>query len=282
MSAALVAGNHSLLGRWLSSTNSNDTNLGEVKRGELVQRVTVAGMLMPLRRAIIAPPYSGYVKKIFVTLGERVTAGMPLVSVVQSLRGGEEVYPMLAPFDGEVVQVLKTEGEYVETGKDGNAIARVDDLTKLIVTSDVPETDVAKIRRGGEALIKAMAVPKHAYHGIIRDIAIAAKEKGNWNRAGDPVEFNVRIEVLDKDRDLRPGMSCLVDIITEKRTNVLLLPHEYVQKKDEVFFVTLADGTKRTVRVGLRNESAFEILDGLIQGDRVQMVDFAALPDKHS
>ncbi len=255
-------------------------NVVTVTKQDLMSKVTVAGLLIPFRRTMFSPAYNAYVKKFFVKLGDEVKEGTPILTLSQSLRGiAEENYPLRAPFPGRVVQVLKSEGEYVETGKDGSGILRIDDLSKLFITSDVPENDINRIRVGQEVLVKANPILDRSYKGIIRNIAIAAKErKEGWNQNGNRVEFEVRIEIVDKDDRLRPGMSAIVDIVTDNKKGVLALKHEYVQHDKDKYSVTLESGDKKDVLVGSQNEESVEITGGLKEGDRVRMVDFFSLP----
>ena len=44
--------------------------------------------------------------------------------------------------------------------------------------------------------------------------------------------------------------------------------------------MTLEDGTRKEVKVGLQNDEMFEIQQGVKEGDRVRMVDFASLPQE--
>jgi multidrug efflux pump subunit AcrA (membrane-fusion protein) len=253
------------------------TDLGEVVRGDLTQEVTVAGTVQPLRRSLITPPYNAYVKTLFVHVGQRVKAGDPLITLAQSLRGGaEDLFPMRAPFEGVVVQVLHNEGEYVETGKDGNGLVRVDDMSKKLVISDVPESNIDKIRVGQDVRIKVNPILDRQFHGVIREIALAALEKKDYGRSD--VEFEVRMELLDATPQVDMGMSTIVDIITDRRTDVLTLPHEYIEKHKDKYFATLEDGERREIQVGLQNEDKFEIKSGLKENERVKKVDFASLP----
>ena len=253
-----------------------DPGIGEVERGELLQRVTVAGTVLPVRRSLISPPYSGYIKQIHVKLGQRVEKGDPIISLVQSIRGAEETHPLRAPFGGTVVQVLHPEGEYIEPAKDNSGLVRIDDMSRLMIQSDVPESDIGKIRTGQDVVVKVNSIIDRPFRGVIRDIALAAKDKKDWGRSA--VEFEVRMELLDATPNVRPGMSTIVDIITAKREDVLTLPQEFVEKRNEKFWVTLEKGERREVKVGLQNENLFEILGGLKENDRVKRVDFAALP----
>ena len=254
---------------------SANVNLGTVTRANLIQRVTVSGNILPFRRTSITPPYNAYVKKIYVRVGDKVKPGDPIVSLVQNLRDlGEHSFPLRAPFGGTVVQIPRSEGEYVETAKDLNTLVRVDDLSRLLIIAEIPEGEIPKIQMGQEVLIKANGVPNKQYHGKIFEIALAAKEKEKWGRTGDKVDFDVRLEITDADAQIVPGMSAIVDIITNHRDKVLVLKHEFVDKEGDGYFVTTHNKERRNITVGLQNEEAFEVLSGVKEGDKIQMVDF--------
>jgi hypothetical protein len=89
------------------------------------------------------------------------------------------------------------------------------------------------------------------------------------------------MEILDKDKEIHPGMSAIVDIITARRERALALAHEYILKEKGQYYVTLAGGEKRKIEVGLQNEEMFEIVRGLQENDQVRMVDFANLPQEN-
>jgi biotin carboxyl carrier protein len=275
----LVLGGKLTLG-FFGSVSGGKEKVYAAKKQDLMAKVTVAGVIIPNRRTLFTPPYSGYIRKIFVGLGEEVKEGTPILSLTSTMRGlAEENFPMRAPFPGRVVQVLKTEGEYVETAKEGNGILRIDDVTHLFIDCDVAENDVVRLKLGQDVIIKANPILDRTYKGVIRQIALAAREKkdGGWGRSGDKVDFDVRIEVTDLDGRLRPGMSAIVDIVTDNKVAVLALPHEYVQRADEKYLVTLLGGEKREVQIGAQNEELIEIKTGLKEGEEVRIVDFFSL-----
>ena len=257
-----------------SGAGTGDATIGVVKKGELVQRITVAGTVIPKKRTAILPPYNGYVKKMYVKIGESLKAGDPVVSMVQSLGSVEEVYPIRAPFPGTVVQVLHSDGEYVTEQGDNSMLVRIDDVGTLYIMADVPELDLVKLKVGLPVIVKATAILGRSYKGVIREISLAAREKKEWSRASDKVEFPIKIEITDKDEQIKSGMSTLVDIISDKREDVLTLRHEYIQKSGDQYFVLLENGTRKDIQVGLQNEEMFEITKGLNEGDRVRQVDF--------
>jgi multidrug efflux pump subunit AcrA (membrane-fusion protein) len=126
--------------------------------------------------------------------------------------------------------------------------------------------------------VKAAAIVDRTYKGVIRELSLAARQdEGSGWGATSKVEFPVRLEILDADKRISPGMTVVGDIIAEKRENVLILPHEYISRENDKYVVELESGEKRKIEVGMRNSEAFEIKSGLKEGDRVKQVDFASL-----
>jgi multidrug efflux pump subunit AcrA (membrane-fusion protein) len=252
--------------------------LGTVVRGDLTQRVSFSGTVTSNRKSIITAPYSGYVRNIYVHVGDSVREGAPIVSMAQSLKeSGTEIFPLRAPFSGTVVQVLKKVGEYADpqSSQGGNALVRIDDLTELFVEAAAPEVEVLKLTIGQEAVIRATAIPGRTYRGKIREIAQASVEQKDWDRAR--VEFPISIHILDRDAQLKPGMSVVLDILTLKLKKVLLIPNEFIQKRGTQYFVQLEKGQKKEIEVGAQNEEVYEIRKGLSEGDQVQQTDFLSL-----
>ena len=258
----------------IQPSRKNTKNLlGTVKKGDLIQRITIAGTVVPYRKTIITAPYKGYVKKIYVKIGDIIKQNDPVVSIVQSLQSPEEVYPIRAPFSGMVVQVEKSDGEFVKEGDPKDFIARIDDTSKLFIQATAPEIDRVKLKIGQEAEIKASAILDRSYSGIVRELSLAAKEPEQWNNKSQ-IEFSLRIEVTNADITLKPGMSTIIDITANKKENALLLRHEFIDKKDNKYLVTLANGKKQEIKVGIQNDEAFEITEGLKEGDQVKQIDF--------
>jgi multidrug efflux pump subunit AcrA (membrane-fusion protein) len=253
--------------------------LGTVTRGDLRQQVTIAGTVVSRRRTLVTAPYNGYVKKLYVKVGDQVKAGDPLVSVAQSLNVAEPVFPLRAPYAGTVMYVQKYEGEHVKGEDTNDFLLRIDDLSALFIQATTPEVDRLKLKAGQEAVIKASAVLDRPYKGVIRELTLAPKEGNSSGGGGQQSEYPVRVEVTERDQELGPGMSVVVDIITAEKEKVLQLPHEYVLRDKDGYSVTLADGTRRPVKVGMQSEEAFEITEGLMEGERVRAVDFSSLPE---
>lgn len=250
-----------------------------VQREDIVQRVTISGTVTPLRKAVIMAPYRGYVRKLYVKMGDQVRIGDPIASVSVSLSSSEQVFPLRAPFAGRVTQVNKAEGEFVKEADQSDFIVRIDDLSRMFINANAAEMDKVKIRTGQEAIVKASAILDRTYKAVVRELSLAAIDKDRWERA-TLIEFPIRLELTDFDAEIEPGMSVLIDIATMRREKVLALRHEFVGREGEVYYVTMKSGERRNVRLGLQNDEKTEILEGLAEGDEIRKVDFSSLIGK--
>jgi multidrug efflux pump subunit AcrA (membrane-fusion protein) len=70
-----------------------------------------------------------------------------------------------------------------------------------------------------------------------------------------------------RGRTLRPEMTATVRVALATRADVLALPRRAVRREDGRTFVVGADGARRFVTVGSRDETHVEIVDGLREGD---------------
>jgi HlyD family secretion protein len=70
-----------------------------------------------------------------------------------------------------------------------------------------------------------------------------------------------------------PPMSATAEITVYEAANVLTIPVSSVKDKHGEKSVTLADGTKRIIKTGRRNEEMIEVLDGLDIGDKIRWKD---------
>jgi multidrug efflux pump subunit AcrA (membrane-fusion protein) len=249
--------------------------IGKVKRGDLVQRVTVSGEIVPARRTNFVAPYSGYVQKMYVTVGQRVNKGDPVLSITSSLAVPEAVYPIRAPFAGTVVSISKKEGEYVTEKDTKDVIVRIDDLDTYFVMSKAPETDAARIKKNMEVEVKVNAIQKESLKGVVRNIELAAEEAEGWK--AQQSTFKVMVEIIKPPADVRSGQSAVIDIVTKKFDDVLYLEHEFINKDGDQHFVIDARGRRRDITIGNQSDLAAEVTSGLKEGDKVEQVDFLKL-----
>ncbi len=221
-----------------------------------------------------------------------------------------------APMSGTVTQLNNEEGEKVlgTSYNIGSQIMTISDLDAMECQVEVGETDVTLVKLGDTARIQIDAFPGKTFTGYVYEIANTAKAK-NTGTQEEVVNFIVKIRVNKEDYELRPGMSCTVDIEVQKKDNVIAVPIQSVttreddmqgqmtlkgdekdksmpdnlssqrdekimkkQKPKEIVFI-VENGTsiKKEVKTGISNDAYIEVIEGIPEGVEVIKGSFKAI-----
>src|SRR5271165_1908742 len=126
-----------------------------------------------------------------------------------------------APFAGIVVKKMTEAGESVAPIPPGvnisissGAIVAIADMNSLEAEVDVNESNVAQLQSGQPAEITVQAIPSHTYKGVLRQVIPTADRT--------KATVTVKVSIVDKDKYLKPEMSC----------NVTFLQPQKAEKKD--------------------------------------------------
>ncbi len=169
-----------------------------------------------------------------------------------------------APFSGTVVKKMAEVGESVAPIPPGvnistasGAIVALADLDTLEVEVDVAESNVAKLGADQPAEVSAEAFPDRKFRGRLRQVIPTA------DRTKATVQ--VKVTILDKDKDLKPEMSARVQF-TEKATPI---PAKTSEGAAPTQSVVTAPETALVTRDG--KTVAFEILEGRVKLRQVEV-----------
>jgi HlyD family secretion protein len=246
-----------------------------------------------LRKTTIYAPMSGTVSKLNVELGERVVGTSQMA---------------------------------------GTELLRIANLNNMEVRVNVNENDIVRVSVGDSVIVDvdAYTTTNRKFKGLIYEVASSANGQGGTGALAistDAVtEFEVKIRVLrDSYKDLlvknsktfplRPGMTASVEIITDRKNNVLTVPLASVTTRDlnakpeedkkdfgppkekdtdsdekkptkkeplkEVVFVNDNGKAKlREVKTGISDFENIEILSGLKVGEEIISGPFLAVSKK--
>lgn len=216
-----------------------------------------------------------------------------------------------SPMNGTVTQLNNELGEKVlgTISNQGSVIMTISDLSKMECQVEVGETDVTLVNLGDTAKIEIDAFPDKIFTGYVYEIANTATSKGMGTQE-EVVNFIVKIRIIDNTFDLRPGMSCTVDIIVDQRDNVLSVPIQSVTTREEekttgdiateseienlsresekklnkkikpkeiVFVVDNSAAKKSEVKTGISDDSYIEITEGVSEGQEIVKGSFKAI-----
>lgn len=150
----------------------------------------------------------------------------------------------------------------------GKQCMQIADLSKMKVTVQVGEKDIAKIAVGQTADVTYPAFPDIVSKGTVT--AIASVASGNSDYDGGNVNFDVDILIDAPDNRLKPGMTAEVSIITEQLNNVVMVPTLALMAGDgDTYYVNLATdetGTEtRRVEVTIVTQNDDEAVVGKVE-----------------
>ena len=163
---------------------------------------------------------------------------------------------IVAPFDGVVSQRNLNDGDLVQPGMNRSAkpLFVVDQVDRMRVVVNVPESEAAWVRDGSEAVVRGQGIGGRELKGTV------TRNAGSLN----PATRTLRIEIQlpNPDAVLLPGMYVEVTIAAE-RPSVWSLPKNAIAiEQDRTVGYRVVDGkTVRTpLQVGLRGDSLVEVL----------------------
>lgn len=118
-----------------------------------------------------------------------------------------------APMDGTVTSLNVSEGELISSGM---PLATLTSKEKPYVEINVKETDLGMVHRGGEVAVTIAAYPDDTFQGKIVNVNqkpdFATKRATNNNGDFDVLSYGVKIELLDVDKEIYPGMTVMVNL----------------------------------------------------------------------
>ncbi|MFN3841615.1 MAG: efflux RND transporter periplasmic adaptor subunit [Cyclobacteriaceae bacterium] len=165
-------------------------------------------------------------------------------ATVNEARENVRLTSVVAPMDGYVSKLNVKKGERVvgTAQMQGTEMLRIADLSKMEVRVNVNENDIVRVHIGDTAIIDVDAYTNTGkrFKGIVTHIANTAKDKVS---ADAITEFEVRILILNssyqdlvaegKKYPFRPGMTASVEILTNRKENVLSVPLSAVTTRSE-------------------------------------------------
>ena len=210
-----------------------------------------------------------------------ITAGEKFVPVKQTNSSSFDITSLLGgQVDGETVNLI--------TSLMGNSSApmgtgvKLESYDDMIVSVTVGKSDLLKIKVGMEAVITSLG---SQYKGEVVYVGATASEStggldigsiagslmGGGSGASGAV---VKVKIHNPDEKVVIGFDVDIKIILDTIENVLKVPVEAVIYNSGVYSVFVYDSeeetaTKRTVTKGSLDDTCYEIVDGLEEGEMV-------------
>lgn len=195
-----------------------------------------------------------------------------------------------APMSGTVVAVPVQEGQTVNANQTTPTIVMLADLDTMTVSAEVSEADVIRVEPGQTVYFTILGEPDRRYYSILRSvepapasIAESGASGSSGSAADSAIYYDAIFDIENPEHRLRISMTAQVSIVLEQAHDALTIPASALGAPDKdgahTVHVLTADGRvePREVAVGINNSVRAEIREGLAEGERVVLVEQAAL-----
>jgi HlyD family secretion protein len=119
-----------------------------------------------------------------------------------------------APFSGLITEAISKPNDQVAPG---SPAFRMDDLSHLWVDVGISEIDINLVEPGQPVILTFDAILAKEYQGRVVEVSpVGLSNLGI-------VDFKVRVELLNPDQDVRPGMTAAVEILVNQIDEALLM-----------------------------------------------------------
>ncbi len=213
-------------------------------------------------------------------------AGANLQQVKNKMDNLQKVFgefTITAPKSGMVIYMREWGGQKKKVGSTISpwdpAVATLPDLRYMLSKTYVNEVDIRKLSKGQTVEIGLDAFPELKLKGKVEQVANVGEQRGTT----DAKVFEVVIEVLQSDTNVRPGMTTSNRILTRTIRDTLVIPIEAVFSQDSISFVYLKNGLsieKKQVRLGDANENEVVVAAGVQVGDQLMLTEPEGMKEK--
>ena len=144
----------------------------------------------------------------------------------------------------------------------------VANLDKMQIETLVDESDIGQVKVGQKVEFTVDAYPDVTFEGIVRLVSRSA------TKASNVIYYTVYVDVDNKDGKLLPTMTARTEIITDKASDVLMVPITCLRSEGKKRYVQVYDEATKTSRnvyvtVGLTSDEKAAVSGDLQVGDKL-------------
>ena len=168
-----------------------------------------------------------------------------------------------APFSGIMTLQNIKEGDYVTTN---TLVARVVDPSRFMISVEVDELDIPRIRNGQSATVAFDAYPEKRFSALVSRIVPQTDRVTKTSR--------IYLTLGSPPANIQAGMTATANIIYNIRRNALLVRKSSVfeeNRKSYVWAIKHGQLKKQLIVQGDSDMTFVEVLQGLKKGDKIAL-----------
>jgi HlyD family secretion protein len=182
---------------------------------------------------------------------------------VQSLEEKARSASVISPVDGTLYSLPAHTGDYIKVG---DTLAEMADLRHVRVRAFVDEPDLGLLEPSQDVEVTWDAKPGTIWTGHTEQVPKQVVSRG-MRSVGE-----VLCSINNDKLELLPNTNVQVKILVHERRGVIVVPRAAVRDDEGGHYVFLFNGNKvrrRDISVGIASTSKYEVMSGLVVGDRV-------------
>jgi len=198
------------------------------------------------------------------------SAGANVRAAQERLRNAEERLSratIRAPYAGGITRRFVDNGAQVAT-QPPTTLLELQEIHKLKLVFALPQQMQSEVAVGAVVEFSVDGVPEYVGAGTIGTILPALEESTR--------SVVCVVEVDNRSLELKPGAMARVRVITASAIDAIVVPRKAVREVNGTWQVVIAEGNvpaDRTVVTGLTSQTHVQIVQGLVEGDRVLLRD---------
>ena len=153
----------------------------------------------------------------------------------------------------------------------GAAILELPDLSSVHLESRLDESDRGRLQAQQDAIVRIEAIPAKDFKARLDSISVLAKV--DFSSGWPPAKrFDLNLVFLEIDSKMRPGMTAVARIATQRVPDVVLVPSEAIFQRDGapiVYKLERSMFVETPIAVRKRGKEQAIVDSGVTPGDRI-------------
>jgi len=203
---------------------------------------------------------------------KRAQARLKEIGAADGARDGSRLLTVRAPSSGTVTDLEVARGTFFNDPT--QPLMTISELGTVWVTANVPEKDIAFVKKGQDVDVTLLSYPGELRRGTVLFVSDVLEP--------DTRRAKVRIAFSNPDGALKPNMFATATFLAGERTQIVLPTSSLLMNNDSTtVFVEVAPWTfeRHKVEIGYEADKTVSIVDGVASGDRVVVAGGVLLND---
>jgi HlyD family secretion protein len=150
-------------------------------------------------------------------------------------------------------------------------IITIPNAAGMVAQVSLHESVLKQVQVGQGCLVKIDALGQRELRGRVSFVAVLP-DQNSWFSNPNTRLYRTEVQILDSNPEMRPGMSCAVEVLVEDIPDTLYAPVQAIFRSggDQLCFVAKSGKTEeRKVKTGRFNDKWVQILEGVSEGETV-------------